>query len=58
VREGYSVYKAVKQVCATCGNVNKQAYPGKMVCYKQNTAVKQAVLVKGNGKCNRWKGHE
>jgi len=50
------MYKAVKQVCATCGNVNRAAYPGKMVCYKQNTAVKQAVLVKGNGKCNRWKG--
>jgi len=54
------MYKAVKQICATCSHLDRQAYPGKAVCYMQNSTVRhkvrQAVLVKPCDKCNRWKG--
>jgi len=49
------MYKPVKQVCATCGNVNRAAYPGRMVCYKLDT-VRRGREVKPSDKCNRWKG--
>ncbi|MBP2638873.1 MAG: hypothetical protein H6Q72_4780 [Firmicutes bacterium] len=50
------MYKAVKQVCGTCQNVDRRAYPGEMVCYKKNPDVQQAVRVKENQQCTRWRG--